>query len=56
MSQGAVLGTFSRITLADNSTATATYSVGTTGYLGPVTITATAEGGAAGTAAIQIVP
>ncbi len=53
---GAALGTFSRITLADNGAATATFNVGTTAYLGPVTITATAEGGAAGTATIQIIP
>jgi hypothetical protein len=53
---GATLGTFSRITLAEGGVATATYNVGMTGYLGPVTITAAAEGGATGSATIQIVP
>jgi hypothetical protein len=55
-STGAALGTFSRITLAENGVSTATYDVNTTAYLGPVTITATVEGGATGTATIQIVP
>jgi hypothetical protein len=34
----------------------ATHNVGTSAYLGPVTITATVEGGATGSATIQIVP
>jgi len=55
-STGAALGTFSRITLAENGVSTATYNVNTTAYLGPVTITAIVEGGATGTATIQIVP
>jgi hypothetical protein len=55
-STGAALGTFSRVTLAESGVATATYNVNTTSYLGPVTITATVEGGATGTATIQIVP
>ena len=52
----APVGTFSRVTLADNGSATATYNVGTSGYLGPVTITVTVDGGATGSTTIQIVP
>jgi hypothetical protein len=55
-SAGGSIGSFSRVTLADNGVATATFSVGATAYLGPVTITATVEGSATGTATIQIVP
>jgi len=53
---GASIGSFSSVTLARNGTATVTFNVGTTTYLGPVTITATVEGGATGTATLQIVP
>jgi hypothetical protein len=53
---GASIGSFSRVTLAENSDGSATFNVGTTTYIGPVTITATVEGGAAGTAPVQIVP
>jgi adhesin/invasin len=53
---GAVIGSFSRITLAENSVSTATFNLGTTPYLGPVTISAVVEGGATGTATVQIVP
>jgi hypothetical protein len=53
---GAAIGSFSRVTLAENSTATATFNVGTTAFLGPVTIRASAEGGTTGTATLQIVP
>jgi hypothetical protein len=35
---------------------TATFNAGTTAYVGPVTITATVEGGATGSATLQIVP
>jgi hypothetical protein len=52
---GASLGSFSRVTLAENSVSTATFNVGTTTYLGPVTIRASVQGGAAGTATLQIV-
>jgi adhesin/invasin len=53
---GAAVGSFSRVTLAENSLATATFNVGTTTFPGPVTITASVEGGAKGTATLQIVP
>ena len=53
---GATLGFFSSITLAENSVATATFNVGTTTFLGPVTIKATAEGGAKDSVTLQIVP
>ncbi len=55
-STGAAIGSFSRVTLAENSVATATFNVGTTAYLGPVTIRASAEGGVTGTATLQVVP
>jgi hypothetical protein len=55
-SSGGSIGSFSRVTLADNGVATATFNVGTTAYLGPVTIAAAVEGGATGSATIQIVP
>jgi hypothetical protein len=50
------VGSFSRVTLAENSVATVAFNTGTTTYLGSVTITAFVEGVAAGTATIQIVP
>jgi hypothetical protein len=53
---GASIGTFSRVALASGGSSTATFNLGTTGYLGPVTITATVEGGASGSAVIQITP
>jgi len=53
---GAAIGSFSRVTLAENALSTAMFNVGTTGYVGPVTIAATVEGGATGTTTIQIVP
>jgi hypothetical protein len=53
---GTSIGSFSRVTLAENSLSTATFNVGTTAYVGAVTITATVEGGATGTAAVQIIP
>jgi hypothetical protein len=46
----------SRVTLAENAVASATFNVGTTSYVGSVTITASVEGGATGTATVQIVP
>jgi hypothetical protein len=52
---GASIGTFSAITLAENGVATATFNVGTTSYLGPVTITA-AEGDERASATLKIVP
>jgi adhesin/invasin len=53
---GTGIGFFSRVMLAENAVATATFNIGTTGYVGPVTIAASVEGGATGTATIQIVP
>jgi adhesin/invasin len=53
---GAAIGSFSRVTLAENSVSTASFNVGTTTFRGPVTIRATVEGGATGTATVQIVP
>jgi adhesin/invasin len=53
---GAAIGSFSRITPAESSVSTATFNAGTTAYVGPVTITATVEGGATGSATLQIVP
>jgi hypothetical protein len=55
-SADASIGSFSGVTLAENGVATATFNVGTTTYLGPVTIRASAEGGAATTASLRIVP
>jgi adhesin/invasin len=55
-STGAAIGSFSRVTLADSGLSTATFNVGTTAYLGTVTIRALVEGGTTGTATIQIVP
>jgi hypothetical protein len=55
-STGAAIGSFSRITPAENSVSTATFNVGTTAYLGPVTITAIVEGGTTGSATLHIVP
>ena len=49
-------GSFGSVTLAESSISTAMFNVGTTGYLGPVTITASVDGGARGTATVQIVP
>ena len=54
-SAGATLGTFSRVSLADNSLSTATFNVDTTAYLGSVTITASV-GGVSGTARVDIIP
>jgi hypothetical protein len=53
---GVEVGSFSRVTLAEDGISTATFNVGTTTYLGPVTVFATAEGGATGTATVLIVP
>jgi hypothetical protein len=53
---GAAIGSFSRITPAENSVSTATFNVGATAYVGPVTITAAVAGGATGSATLQIVP
>ena len=52
----ASIGSFSAVTLAENGMATATYNVGTTSYLGTITIRASAEGGAAATATLEVVP
>ena len=51
---GATAGSFSRVTLAENSQSTATFTAGTA--TGLVTIRATVEGGATGTATLQISP
>ena len=53
---GASIGSFSRVTLASGGVSTAMFNLGTTAYLGPVTITATVEGGAVGSATLQIIP
>ena len=53
---GAAVGSFSRVTLAENAVATATFHVGTTSFLGPVTIRATAEGGETAAASVRVVP
>jgi adhesin/invasin len=55
-STGVAFGSFSRVTLAENSVATAMFSVGTTAFTGDVTVAASVEGGATGTAALRIVP
>jgi adhesin/invasin len=54
-SGGATLGSFSRVTLAENGVSTATFNVDTTAYLGPVTIRASV-GGVSGTATVDIIP
>jgi hypothetical protein len=54
-SGGAALGSFSRVTPAENGVSTATFNVDTTAYLGPVTIAASASG-VTGTARIDIIP
>jgi hypothetical protein len=51
---GATAGSFSRVTLAENGTSTATFNAGTA--TGLVTIRASVEGGATGTATLQITP
>jgi adhesin/invasin len=53
---GAAVGSFSGVTLAENAVATATFNVGTTSFLGAVTIRATAEGGETTSATLQVVP
>ena len=50
------IGSFSAVTLAENSIATATFNLGTTSYQGPLTIRATAEGGESTTATVRMVP
>jgi hypothetical protein len=55
-SAGVPVGSFSRVTLAENGSATVTFNAGAAPPLGLVTITATVEGGATGTATVQIVP
>jgi hypothetical protein len=55
-SAGASVGSFSAVSLAENAMATATFHVGTTTFLGSVTVRASAEGGAAATARLRIVP
>ncbi|HEY0283855.1 MAG TPA: hypothetical protein VGC23_00585, partial [Vicinamibacterales bacterium] len=55
-STNAAIGSFSAVTLAESSIATATFNLGTTSYQGPLTITATAEGGESTTATVRIVP
>jgi adhesin/invasin len=54
-STGASIGSFSRITLAEGSQSTAMFNVNTTSYVGPVTIRASVDGGASGTAVVDIV-
>jgi len=53
---GTSIGTFSRVALASGGSSTVTFNLGTTAYLGAVTITATVEGGTSGSAVIQITP
>jgi adhesin/invasin len=52
---GASIGSFSRVTLASGGASTAMFNLGTTAYVGVVTIRATVEG-ISGSATIQIVP
>jgi hypothetical protein len=54
-SGGAPIGAFSGVTLSNQGVSSATFNVGTSAYVGPVTITA-AAGTAAGVATVQIVP
>ena len=53
---GVAIGSFSGVTLAENAIATAIFNLGATTYVGPVTIKATAEGGATGTTSLNVVP
>ena len=55
-STNGAIGSFSAVTLAENAIATATFNLGTTTYLGLVTIKATAEGGETATATLRVVP
>jgi hypothetical protein len=55
-STNGAIGSFSAVTLAENAIATATFNLGTTTYLGLVTIKATAEGGESTTATLRVVP
>ena len=55
-STNASIGSFSGVTLAVNSVATATFNLGTTTYLGSVTVRAEADGGADATATLKVVP
>src|SRR4029453_16816293 len=41
---GASIGSFSRVTLASGGVSTATFNLGTTAYLGPVTVTGAVQG------------
>lgn len=52
---GASIGTFSGVTLADDGVSRATFHLGTTMHLGPVTIRA-AVGNEEGTAIVEVVP
>jgi hypothetical protein len=51
---GAPIGSFSGVSLATAGVSTATFNLGTTTYVGPVTITATVEGGATSSATVQV--
>lgn len=53
---GTPIGSFSSVTLSANGVSTATFNVGLTVYLGPVTVRASVGGGAAGAGTVQIVP
>lgn len=55
-SSGASIGQFSGITLSNLGVSSATFNVGSTTYIGPVTIRASVSGGGSGTASVQIVP
>jgi hypothetical protein len=50
------IGAFSGVSLSERGVSTATFNVGPTSYVGPVTIRASVNGGADGTASVQIVP
>lgn len=53
---GTPIGSFSGVTLSTNGVSTATFNLGATVFLGPVTIRAGVAGGASGAATLQILP
>jgi hypothetical protein len=55
-SAGESIGSFSAVSLAENAVATATFNLGTTSYSGAVTVRASAEGGAAASATVRVIP
>jgi hypothetical protein len=53
---GASFGSFSAVTLAQNSVSTAAFHVGTTTFLGSITVKASVDGGATSSITLKIVP